>query len=214
MKNKQYIISFMCLFVFCAMPVFAEEERFQRKVLPPGLPQEVLKKIPSNEHLPEEFQAEFKDAPEFHEVEITSEAPDLDQQAGQEIADVPVTDKISLDFKGVDIIDVLKMLSARSNLNIVAGKNVKGKVTLFLKDVDIWDAFEIILTANKLAYDKEKDIINVMTERDYEQLYGEKYYNKKELRLYKLKYAKAANISKALNQVKSKIGKVVIDESS
>jgi general secretion pathway protein D len=124
------------------------------------------------------------------------------------------SNRISLDLKGVDIIDVLKMISTRSNLNIVAGRNVRGKVTLFLKDVDVWDAFEIILAANDLAYEKEGDIINVMTERDYEQIYGDRYYDKKELRIYRLEYAKAAEVIKALNQAKSKIGKVIIDESS
>lgn len=122
--------------------------------------------------------------------------------------------KISLDLKGVDIIDVLKMLSARSNLNIVAGRNVRGKVTLFLKDVNIWDAFEIILLSNDLAYEKRGDIINVMTERDYEQLYGERYSDKKEARIFRLEYAKAAEAAKALNQTKSKIGKIVVDEPS
>jgi len=122
--------------------------------------------------------------------------------------------KISLDLKGVDIIDVLKMLSSRSNLNIVAGRNVRGRVTLFLKDVDIWDAFEIILAANDLAYEKKGEIINVMTERDYEQLYGEKHYSKKDLRIFRLEYAKVADVSKALNQAKSKIGKVITDDGS
>lgn len=122
--------------------------------------------------------------------------------------------KISLDLKGVDIIDVLKMLSTRSNLNIVAGRNVRGKVTLFLKDVDIWDAFEIILASNDLAYDKRGDIINVMSERDYEQLYGERYSDKKEAKIIKLEYAKAAEVAKALNQTKSKIGKIIVDEPS
>jgi general secretion pathway protein D len=106
------------------------------------------------------------------------------------------------------------MLSSRANLNIVAGRNVRGRVTLFLKDVDVWDAFEIILAANNLAYEKDGDIINVMTERDYEQLYGEKYYDKKSLQIFRLEYAKAADISKSLNQAKSKIGKVIVDDGS
>ena len=53
--------------------------------------------------------------------------------------------QISLDIKGMDLVDVLKMLASRSGLNIVVGKNVSGRVTLFLKDVNIWDAFIIIL---------------------------------------------------------------------
>jgi len=121
---------------------------------------------------------------------------------------------ISLEIKGMDIVDVLKMLALRGNMNIVAGKNVRGKVTVFLKDVDIMDALEIILISNDLAYDMKGDIINVMTNRDYEAIYGEKFQDKKKLKIAKLKYGKAAEVSKALNQIKSRVGKVVIDEIS
>src|SRR3990167_9178313 len=55
---------------------------------------------------------------------------------------------ISLDLKGVDILEVLKLLSQRSGLNFVAGRNVSGRVTIFAKDVDIWEAFERIVEAN------------------------------------------------------------------
>ena len=121
---------------------------------------------------------------------------------------------ISLEIKGMDIVDVLKMLALRGNMNIVAGKNVRGKVTVFLKDVDIMNALEIILISNDLAYDMKGNIINVMTNRDYEAIYGETFQDKKKLKVAKLKYSKAAEISKALNQIKSRVGKVVIDEVS
>lgn len=122
--------------------------------------------------------------------------------------------RISLDIKGMDISDVLKMLSSRSGMNIVMGKNVTGRVTLFLKDVDVWDAFEIILLANDLAYEKKGEIINVMTQRDYELQYGERYQDKKHAETLQLKYAKAADLSRALSQIKTNIGKVVVDEAS
>lgn len=122
--------------------------------------------------------------------------------------------KISLDIKGMDIVDVLKIISQRSGFNIVAGVNVRGRVTIFLKDVDIWDAFEIILASNDLAYEKKGDIITVMTARDYETLYGKKFYDKTKLEIIKLIYAKAVDISRTLNQIKSNIGKIVVDESS
>lgn len=122
--------------------------------------------------------------------------------------------KISLDIKGMDIIDILKILAMRGNLNIVAGKNVRGRVTLFLKNVEVMDALEIILAANDLAYEKRGNIINVMTERDYELLYGEKSYDKKVVEIIQLKFAKAAEVGKSLNQIKTKIGKVVVDEGS
>jgi type II secretory pathway component GspD/PulD (secretin) len=171
--------------------------------------------------LPEEIPPE-EEFPPLEEIEEPEELERIEYErprTKQEKPEIKISassrpNKISLDLKGVDIIDVLKMLSARSNLNIVAGRNVRGRVTLFLKDVDVWEAFEIILAANNLAYIKEGEIINVMTERDYEQIYGEKYYTKKELRVYKLEYAKVTDVSKALNQAKSKIGKVITDEGS
>jgi len=122
--------------------------------------------------------------------------------------------KISLDIKGMDIIDVLKMLASKSGLNIVVGKNVTGRVTLFLKNIDPWDAFEIVVLSNDLAYEKKGKIINVMTQRDYEVLYGERFQDKKEARTIKLKYAKAADLSRALTQIKTNIGKIVVDEGS
>src|SRR3989338_2661292 len=37
-----------------------------------------------------------------------------------------------LDLKNMDILDVLKLISQKSGLNIVAGQNVKGRGTVFL----------------------------------------------------------------------------------
>ncbi|NQT06339.1 MAG: secretin and TonB N-terminal domain-containing protein [Candidatus Omnitrophica bacterium] len=121
---------------------------------------------------------------------------------------------ISLDFKGMDVVDVLKLLAQRGNMNIAISKNVRGKVTMFLKDVDVNDAFEIILATNDLAYEKKGNIINVMTEKDYEQTYGSKFHDKRVIETFELKYVKAADVSKALEQIKTKIGKVIVDEGS
>ncbi|MDD5428419.1 MAG: TonB family protein [Candidatus Omnitrophica bacterium] len=124
------------------------------------------------------------------------------------------SDKVSLDLKGMDIVEVVKMLATKGNLNVILSNDVKGRVTIFLKSVNIMDAFEIILAANGLAYDKRGDIIYVMAQREYEAIYGEKYGDRKEVKTFHLKYAKAAEVSKALNQMKTKIGKVVVDEGS
>ncbi|MGD0335814.1 MAG: secretin N-terminal domain-containing protein [Candidatus Omnitrophota bacterium] len=122
--------------------------------------------------------------------------------------------KISLDIKGMDIVDVLKMISNRSGMNLAIGKNVTGKVTLFLKDVDIFDAFEIILLANDLAYIREGNIINVMTQRDYELTYGGRFKDRKEVKIVHLQYAKAADLSRALTQMKTNVGRIVPDDGS
>ncbi len=131
---------------------------------------------------------------------------------GQEVLEN--TSTISLDFKGMDIVDVLKLLAQRGNLNIAVSKNVRGKVTLFLKDVGVYDAFEIILMSNDLAYEEKGNIITVMTGKDYEKLYGQKFNDKRILKAFPLEYIEAASISKSITQIKSKIGKVLMDEGA
>ncbi len=122
--------------------------------------------------------------------------------------------RISLDLKGVDILDVLKLFSQKSGLNFVAGRNVTGRVTIFVKDVDVWDAFEIIIGANDFAYERRGDIVTVMMARDYELLYGEKFQARTQTLIQPLKYAKGSPAAAVLNQIKSSIGRVVIDEAT
>ncbi|MBL7068669.1 MAG: hypothetical protein ISS34_02275 [Candidatus Omnitrophica bacterium] len=121
---------------------------------------------------------------------------------------------ISLDFKGMDVVDVLKLIAQRGNLNIAISRHVRGKVTMFLKDVDIHDAFEIILVSNDLAYEKSGNILNVMTGKEYEKIYGQSFRDKRVIEIFELKYANSADISKAIALIKTKIGKVIIDEST
>ncbi len=237
MRNKhKWVISCVLIMCFFSTCVFSQEEHganiseedfsgepaslenmLKDKDLPPEVRSEVEKALkeepavlPQEEAMPEEeIGADEEAAPDTVIVPLSPVPGSVKVEISPS-----AKNKISLDLKGVDIIDVLKMLSARSSLNIVAGRNVRGKVTLFLKDVDLWDAFEIILASNDLAYEKRGDIINVMTERDYEQLYGERYSDKKKVKIFRLEYAKAAEVSKALNQTKSKIGKIIVDEPS
>ncbi len=122
--------------------------------------------------------------------------------------------RISLDLKGVDILDVLKLLSQKSGLNFIAGRNVSGRITIFVNDVDVWDAFELIIGANDLAYERRGNIVTVMMARDYELIYGEKFQERKESLVQALKYAKVTQVATVLNQIKSSIGRVVADEAT
>ena len=120
--------------------------------------------------------------------------------------------KISLDLRSMDIMDTIKFLSKQGNLNIVATKNVSGKVTLFLKDVTISDVLDIILLTNSLACEKKGGIITIMTEAEYEALYGEKYTDKKQTKTITLKYADPKRVGTILGNLKSSVGKVIIDD--
>ena len=121
---------------------------------------------------------------------------------------------ISLNLKGMDILDVLKMFSGYSGMNIVVGKNVTGRVSLFLKNVNVLDAFDIILLANDLAFEKKNGIFYIMTQRDYELLYGQRSDEKKAAKIIPLKNARAADLANALNQIKTNMGKIVVDPAT
>lgn len=122
--------------------------------------------------------------------------------------------KISLDLRGMDILDTIKFLSMKGNLNIVTSKNVAGRITLFLKDVSIADTLEVILLTNKLASVTKNNIITIMTEAEYGELYGEKFIDKRELKTLKLDYAKPSGVGVALESIKSTIGKIIMDDAT
>jgi len=121
---------------------------------------------------------------------------------------------ITLDLKDVDILDVLKIFSMHSGMSIVAGQDVRAKVTIFLKDVNAWDAFEVILAANNLTYKEDGGIVKVLTERNYIKQYGMPFYDKTIVRTVSLKNAHAEDVSNALNQIRSELGRVIVDARS
>jgi len=135
-----------------------------------------------------------------------------EEQLAQAAAAPP--QKVTLQFQGVDIMEILKLLAEQAGFNLVAGKNVSGRVTLFVKEVDPWEALEVILAANELAYERKGQILTIMTQRDYELLHGQPYQDRRILKSIVPRYAKAADLSRALVQVKSNIGRVVADEST
>lgn len=122
--------------------------------------------------------------------------------------------KVSLDVKGMDVIDVLKILSDEGKFNLSISGNITSRVTLFLKDIAVWDALEIVLISSNLAYEKKGEIIYVMSDRDYELKYGTKYWDKRKVAVFNFSYAKVVRVRELFSQVASNIGKVIIDEAT
>ncbi|MBU1006655.1 MAG: energy transducer TonB [Candidatus Omnitrophica bacterium] len=121
---------------------------------------------------------------------------------------------ISLDFKGMDIRDALKILSQKSGLNIVADNDVSGTVSVYVKDVDVMGALDIIVFASGLAYEEEGTLIKVMTDKKYEKLHGDRFKNRLKTEIIKLDYANAADIASAMSKMKTSVGKVIADDAS
>ncbi len=127
--------------------------------------------------------------------------------------------RISLDLKDADIQNVLRLLADVSKLNIVAGDDVQGKVTIKLRNVP-WDqALDIILTSKQLDKTRNGNIIRVApieVLRKEEELRLERMRAQEELeplkvRLIPISYAAAEEIKPQVTALLSTRGKVNID---
>lgn len=155
--------------------------------------------------LPVSVKAE---TPEAENLILEETRHSFDSQA------LPITQepRITFELKGVEVLDVLKIISQRSDLNIVAGKNVRGPVTLYLKDVPIRHALTTIMSSLDLAYVEENGIINVMTAKEYEDIYGRSFGKAYETKAIKVQYAAPAAVNLVVEKLKSPKGKSMMDE--
>jgi type IV pilus assembly protein PilQ len=88
-------------------------------------------------------------------------------------ASAPATGEklISLDFKDADVVNLLRILAAESGRNIVAGDDVKGRVSISLKNVTWEQALDTILEVRGLAKVERDSVIRIVS---IEQLTKEK----------------------------------------
>lgn len=119
-----------------------------------------------------------------------------------------------LQLKDVDINDVLNLFSSRTGVNIIAGKGVQGRVTMFLRNVDVRTALALILKSNGFAYEEHENVLAVMPEAEYAQKHGFAFGVKMKTEVFDLSYIKAENIIKIItSMLTSDVGKVDSDPS-
>lgn len=92
------------------------------------------------------------------------EAPaaiDILQEGGLMAGKQYVGRRISLDFKDIDMTDVLRLVAEVSDLNVIAGDEVAGKVTIRLVDVP-WDqALDVILMTKGLGFVRIGNVLRI-----------------------------------------------------
>lgn len=123
-------------------------------------------------------------------------------------------ERISLDLKGIEINELFRLLSQKMGVTIVPSKSVSGRLNIYLNNLTFDDALDVVLISQDLACERQDKIINIMTGSEYEKLYGRKYNEKRKFKNIKLNYAKPATVFNALAQMKSDIGKVIVDENT
>lgn len=131
----------------------------------------------------------------------TAERPAEDATVSQVVSPGNVT----LDFKDADITNVLRILSYKSGINIVAGKDVTGPITIRLTDVPWEKALDVILRTYGYTYEREGNIIRVTTTENLE---------KEELitEVFSLNYANSKDVPAAIEEMLSDRGSIKYDE--
>ncbi len=121
---------------------------------------------------------------------------------------------ISLDLKDIDVTEALKFLAVKAGLNIIPTKEVTGRITLVVDNVSLRDVFDIMLRSNNLAYVKQGEIYNVMTEKEYKTLYGKNFFDMRQVQAFHIQYAIPDQVNNLLSTIKSEFGKIIIDSES
>jgi type IV pilus assembly protein PilQ len=120
---------------------------------------------------------------------------------GETVTEPVEASNVTLDFKDADINNVLRILSLKSGVNIVAGPEVKGTVTVRLADVPWEKALEVVLRTYGYVYEREENIIRVTTREqvDQEELVTETFV---------LNYVTSDEIDDAIGEIVSERGKI------
>lgn len=132
---------------------------------------------------------------------------------GSSGADEPVYSgkRISMDLKDADIGNVLRMLAFETGMNIVAGPNVTGKVTVALRDVPWDEALRVILAAHGLSYRVEGSIIRVNTPEELVKMAEAEEASPLGTEIITLRYATAASLKPSFESMLSDRGQIQIE---
>ncbi|MDD5434141.1 MAG: type IV pilus secretin PilQ [Nitrospira sp.] len=128
--------------------------------------------------------------------------------------------RVSLDFQDADIINVLRLLSEVSRLNMVIGENVKGKITIKMSEVP-WDqALDVILKLKGLGKIFEDNVLRIDTLSNIAQGQEDEVRAKDamikaedvETKIIPVNYAKAKDILDSVKKSLTPRGDVTVDE--
>ncbi|MFA5100698.1 MAG: secretin N-terminal domain-containing protein [Candidatus Omnitrophota bacterium] len=112
-----------------------------------------------------------------------------------------------LEFREVDIKDILRQLSKQYDLNIVFSESVKGLVTVQLANVTIEQALDSVVTINGFAYTKKGNVYKVTSQEEASR-------EGKQTKLFRLNNADAVKLKDTLAKVLSPEGVIEADVRS
>jgi type IV pilus assembly protein PilQ len=94
---------------------------------------------------------------------VAGRSQPLAQLAARELQPASQRPLISLEFKDADIVNLLRTLAAEGGRNIIIGEDVKGKMSISLRNVTSEMALQVILEARSLERIERDGIIRIVT---------------------------------------------------
>lgn len=124
-------------------------------------------------------------------------------------------DPVTLDFDGTDIRDVIKLLAAKSRVNIIYGPDVTGTLTLHLSNVPFNDAFRTILSMMQLTTSQTgSNVLRVITPAE---LTKQRSSGTTITKVIQLNYAKPEDVKKTVDAVRTaegRLGNTSVDDKT
>jgi len=128
--------------------------------------------------------------------------------------------RISLDFKDVEVADVLRLIAEVSDLNVIAGDEVDGKITIRLVDVP-WDqALDVVLLTKGLGFVRVGNVLRVapserLKQEEEARLQERRAKEKLEdlvVKLQPVNYAEVKSVSTMVKRLLTPRGTVDVDK--
>lgn len=142
-------------------------------------------------------------------AQITTTQPPIDQRIIEGLAK-----PYGAIAKDMQIKTFLEIIQQKTNLNIVATKEVGGSVTFLLDKVTIGDALEIALITNNLAKEIKGNIVHIMTEAQYNALYNEAYNSRRVIKTFQMQNISPKKMQTFIDGLTDKKAKIIPDDGT
>ena len=106
----------------------------------------------------------------------------------------PLRQLVNIDFREMDLSNVVSLLAQKGEINVIAGTEVAGTVTANLKNIPLGRAIEIVLRMNGLGIVEEAGVYRITT-------YEEAISAQRETKMIFLKNAQAEDVKLTLDDV-------------
>lgn len=134
-------------------------------------------------------------------------------------AGVPEETRISVDFKDADVLDIVRLMAELGKFQVVAHPGISCKLTLKLKEVPLDTAFDLALKTCGLGSEESSGIYRIAPTATLAAEHAEarklaeaqKLNRPLRTKMYRLSYARAAEMAPLVKKFLSPRGEVIFD---